>query len=99
MGLAVFSPHEIGEVRIEKTEQEDGDATTDRGMKRTALPMPVTPSPTSSRPAISVHMNRPSTPWTATIPETMTTKAPVGPPICTRDPPKAEMIAPATIAV
>ena len=29
----------------------------------------------------------------------MTTKAPVGPPIWTREPPKAEMMKPATIAV
>ena len=29
----------------------------------------------------------------------MTTNAPVGPPICTRDPPSAEMMKPATIAV
>ena len=28
----------------------------------------------------------------------MTTNAPVGPPICTRDPPKSEMIPPATTA-
>jgi hypothetical protein len=29
----------------------------------------------------------------------MTTKAPVGPPICTRDPPSAEMMKPAITAV
>jgi hypothetical protein len=44
-------------------------------------------------------MNKPSTPWLATMPATMTTKAPVGPPICVRDPPKAEMSPPATTAV
>ena len=73
--------------------------TTGRGMNRTADPIPVTPSATSSPPAISVHMNRPSTPCAATMPATMTTKAPVGPPIWTRDPPSAEMIVPATMAV
>jgi hypothetical protein len=33
------------------------------------------------------------------MPATMTTKAPVGPPICTRLPPSAEMMKPATMAV
>ena len=37
--------------------------TTGRGMNFTAEPMPVTPMMTSSTPAITVHMNRPSTPW------------------------------------
>jgi hypothetical protein len=58
--------------------------------------MPVIPNATSRTPAIRVHMNKPSTPWLATMPATMTTKAPVGPPICVRDPPKAEMSPPAT---
>ena len=31
------------------------------------------------------------------MPATTTTKAPVGPPICTRDPPPAEMMKPVTI--
>ena len=73
--------------------------TTGRGMNRTADPMPVAPSTTSSTPAINVHMKRPSTPCRATMPATMTTNAPVGPPICTRDPPKSEMMTPATMAV
>ena len=51
-------------------------------------PMPVAPSTTSRTPAIMVHMNRPSRPWTAMIPATTTTNAPVGPPICVFDPPK-----------
>ena len=33
--------------------------TTGRGMKRTAVPVPVTPRTTSMTPAIIVHMNRP----------------------------------------
>ena len=33
------------------------------------------------------------------MPYTMTMNAPVGPPICTRDPPRAEMMKPAMIAV
>ena len=72
--------------------------TTGRGMKRTAVPVPVTPRMTSMTPAIIVHMKRPEMPCWATIPETTTTKAPVGPPIWTRDPPSAEMMKPVTIA-
>ncbi len=72
--------------------------TTGRGMNLTAAPMPVTPSMTSITPAIIVHMNRPSTPYFATMPATTTTKAPVGPPIWTRDPPSAEIMKPVTIA-
>ena len=71
--------------------------TTGRGMYLTAVPRPVTPSRIRITPAISVHMNRPSMPCAATMPETTTTKAPVGPPIWTRDPPSAEMMKPATI--
>jgi len=50
-------------------------------------------------PAISVATVRPSIPYFWTMPYTMTTNAPVGPPICTRDPPNAETMKPATIAV
>ena len=49
-------------------------------------------------PAIIVHMNRPSTPCSATMPATTTTKAPVGPPIWKREPPSAEIRKPVTIA-
>jgi hypothetical protein len=42
---------------------------------------------------------RPDMPNLATIPATMTTKAPVGPPIWVRDPPRAEMMKPAITAV
>ncbi len=72
--------------------------TTGRGMNLTALPLLVTPRITSITPAIIVHTNRPDTPWVATMPETTTTKAPVGPPICTREPPSAEMTKPVTTA-
>ena len=49
----------------------------------------------------SRHDRRTATaePWAATIPAMIGTKAPVGSPICTRVPPKAEMRKPATIAV
>ncbi len=72
--------------------------TTERGMNRTAAPMPVSPITTSMTPAIMVHMNNPSTPCFATIPATTTTKAPVGPAICTREPPSADTRNPVTIA-
>ena len=72
--------------------------TTGRGMKLMALPMPVAPSRTSITPPIIVHMKRPATPCCATMLETTTTKAPVGPPIWTIDPPSAEIRKPVTIA-
>ena len=53
---------------------------------------------TSITPAIIVHMNRPATPWVATMPAMTTTKAPVGPPIWTIEPPRAEMMKPVTMA-
>ena len=72
--------------------------TTGRGMNLTAVPKPVAPRIRSSTPAIRVHMNNPSTPYFATIPNTTTTNAPVGPPIWVEDPPRAEIAKPATIA-
>ena len=72
--------------------------TTGRGRNFTPVPMPVAPMTTSRIPAITVHMNRPSTPCTATMPATTTTKAPVGPPIWVLDPPNAETRKPVTIA-
>ena len=65
--------------------------TTGRGMKRTALPSPVTPMNSSMTPAIMVTISRPDKPNLAMMPATITTKAPVGPPIWIRDPPKAEI--------
>ena len=72
---------------------------TGRGMKRTDAPSPVRPIPTRMMPAISVTSARPLIPKRATMPATMTTKAPVGPPIWVRDPPSAEIRNPATTAV
>ena len=72
--------------------------TTGRGMKRTAVPLPVRPITTSTTPAIIVHMKRPSRPCSAMMPDTTTTNAPVGPPICTYEPPRAEITKPVTIA-
>ena len=54
---------------------------------------------TSIIPASIVATISPSVPYSATIPYMMTTNAAVGPPICTRLPPKNEMKKPAIIAV
>ncbi len=71
---------------------------TGRGMYFTAEPVPVSPMMTSITPAINVHMNRPSTPYCAMMPDTTTTNAPVGPPIWKREPPRAEIRNPVMIA-
>jgi hypothetical protein len=70
---------------------------TGRGKYLTAAPIPVAPRMRSSKPAIIVHVNRPSIPYLAMIPETTTTN-PVGPPICVFEPPSAEIKKPVTIA-
>ncbi len=72
--------------------------TIGRGMNFTAEPMPVRPMIIRMTPAITVHMNRPSTPCRATIPATTTTNAPVGPPIWVVDPPSREIRKPVTMA-
>jgi len=54
---------------------------------------------TSRMPAINVARTRPSIPYFWTTPYTITTKAPVGPPICTRLPPSTDTRKPAMIAV
>jgi hypothetical protein len=71
---------------------------TGRGKYFTAVPMPVTPSRTSSTPAIIVQVKSPSIPYLPMIPDTTTTNAPVGPPICVFEPPSAEIRNPVTIA-
>jgi len=52
----------------------------------------------TTTPAINVQTYRPPTPYVVTIPEITTTNAPVGPPICTIEPPSAEMMKPVTTA-
>ena len=58
--------------------------TTGRGMNFTACPNPVTASSTRSTPAIIVTISSPGSPCAAMMPATMTTNAPVGPPIWIR---------------
>ena len=70
-----------------------------RGMNLTAVPSPVTASPASSTPAIIVTIISPDMPCCAMMPATITTNAPVGPPICTRDPPSSDTTRPPTMAV
>ena len=62
-------------------------------------PRPVRPITMSITPAIAVHISSPETPNFVTMPATMTTNAPVGPAIWQREPPSAETMMPAMIAV
>ncbi len=73
--------------------------TTGNGMNLIAPPNPSRPIPIRMSPAMRVAASNPSTPYCCTMPYTITTKAPVGPPICTREPPSAEIRNPARIAV
>ena len=63
------------------------------------LPNRNKPNKTRIIPAINVAIISPSTPWFCIIPNTITTKAPVGPPIWTLLPPNNEIMNPAMIAV
>ena len=73
--------------------------TTDSGTSSTSRPARSRPATTRITPAMKVAVTSPSSPWTATTPATTTMNAPVGPPICTRLPPSAEIRKPATMAV
>jgi len=74
-------------------------STTGRGMNFTDWPRPVSARNTRMTPAIMVTISRPERPCCAMMPATMTTKAPVGPPIWMREPPSADTRNPPTIAV
>ncbi len=69
------------------------------GMKRMTLPSCRKPIASSITPAISVAACSPAMPYCAVMPASTTMKAPVGPEICTRVPPRTEVASPATIAV
>src|SRR6266566_3001093 len=64
---------------------------TGNGMNLIAPPRRSSPKAIRMKPAMSVATTSPSTPYLSTIPETITTNAPVGPPICTREPPSSEI--------
>ena len=72
---------------------------TGRGINLTAVPSPTAPITIRIAPAIRVTINSPERPNLAMIPATITTNAPVGPPICVREPPRAEIRNPPTTAV
>jgi hypothetical protein len=55
--------------------------TMGRGINLTAVPKPVKPRNSKITPAIIVTISKPESPCRAMIPATITTKAPVGPPI------------------
>ncbi len=74
-------------------------STTGRGMNLTACPRPVTARNTRITPAIIVTMRSPDRPCVAMMPATITTNAPVGPPIWMRDPPRSDTRNPPTMAV
>ncbi len=74
-------------------------ATTGYGMNLISTPSRNTPITTNITPAITVASANPPYPYPATIPASNGTNAPVGPPICTRLPPSAEIRNPAMIAV
>ena len=73
--------------------------TIDTGMKRTRLPRRNAPIANRSTPAIMVAIKRLATPYFSAMLYSRATKAPAGPPICTFDPPNAEIRKPATMAV
>ena len=72
---------------------------TGRGMNLMTPPSLATPKPTRMTPAMSVAICRPLMPNFAVMAARMTMKAPVGPAICRRQPPKTETMMPAMIVV
>jgi hypothetical protein len=72
---------------------------TGYGTNRMMSPSRASAINTKDPPAMRVATASPSYPNSATTLATSTTKAPVGPPICTRLPPMSEIRAPATMAV
>lgn len=63
------------------------------------LPNRARPMITSNAPAIIVQMAKLAAPYLWPMPARMTMNAAVGPPITTREPPRAEMMKPAMMAV
>ena len=69
------------------------------GMNLKMTPILKTPMMIRIMPAIIVAIVRPDIPYWPTMPATNTMKAPVGPPMRKRVPPRREMRKPATMAV
>ncbi|OQB88328.1 MAG: hypothetical protein BWX86_02686 [Verrucomicrobia bacterium ADurb.Bin122] len=72
---------------------------TGYGMNRMIEPSLAKPSTQRIAPAMIVHSHNPPCPWLCSTLYVMMTNAPVGPPICTRDPPNSAINAPPMIAV
>jgi hypothetical protein len=72
---------------------------TASGMIRISRPARRYPATIRITPAMKVALRSPPIPCSAITEKTTTMKAPVGPPICTRLPPMAEIRNPATTAV
>ena len=72
---------------------------TGSGMYLMTAPKRASPIANSITPAIRVAICKPTTPYLAVMPERITMNAPVGPEICNRLPPNAEVKNPATMAV
>ena len=69
------------------------------GMYLSSVPIRSTPAAINMTPASNVHRISPPYPNLSMTLNTTGTKAAVGPPICTREPPRSDMRKPATIAV
>ena len=72
---------------------------TGQGMNLMRVPIRANPITTRIPPAISVAKMRPEYPYFSMINRTIGMNAAVGPPICTRLPPRLEITRPAKIAV
>ena len=73
--------------------------TIEIGMNRIRVPSRNAPIAKRSTPAIIVAMRRLAMPYFSAIAYSRPTKAPAGPAICTREPPRSDTINPPTIAV
>ena len=89
----------IWDVKIIKAIPLVKPTTRGIGINLSRVPSLNSPNNISMNPARIVEIISPWIPYTLTIPTTITTKAPVGPPICTRLQPRNEIMKPATIAV
>ena len=72
---------------------------TGKGMNLMKVPSLRKPMSASSTPETSVARISPSMPCAATVAPTSTMKAPAGPPIWKREPPRRETMKPPTAAV
>ena len=69
------------------------------GMNLISVPSRAAPKANKNTPDMAVQIRRLGSPYCRMIAYTSPTKAPAGPPICTREPPRAETMNPPMIAV